>query len=101
MSATTTALATYASAHGSTRGVAERIAARLEGSGINATCLPVSRVKGVRRFDVVMVGSATHNRAWMPDASWFVRSRADEFADKDVWLFSVGMPGALTPVLRK
>ena len=94
-------LVTYVSPHGSTRGVAERIATRLREGGCAADCLPVHEIQSIAEYDGFVVGSAIHDQAWLTEASQFVSTRAAEFVLKPVWLYSVGMPGALARPLRK
>lgn len=94
-------LVTYVSPHGSTRGIAERIATRLRDRGLLVDCLPIHETQAMADYDAVVVGSAIHGQAWLPEASQFLFTHADELVAKPVWLFSVGMPGALARPLRK
>ncbi|GAA3388182.1 flavodoxin domain-containing protein [Streptomyces roseoviridis] len=87
-------LVAHAGVHGSTRSIAERIAARLQEQGARVGVLPVEEVGDPGEYDVVVVGSAVHDMAWLPEALSFVRAGADLLAARDVWLFSVGMPAA-------
>jgi menaquinone-dependent protoporphyrinogen oxidase len=96
-----TVLVAYATAHGSTRGIAERITARLGQRHLVAQARPVSEVESVVAYDGVVVGSAIHGQAWLPEAVRFMRSNATALAARPVWLFSVGMPGALARPLRR
>ena len=43
----------------------------------------------------MVLGSAIHNGAWLPEATEVVRANAEVLAAKPVWLFSVGMVAAL------
>src|SRR6478752_6918190 len=90
-----TVLVAYATAHGSTRGIAERITARLGERHVAAQARPVSEIESVFDDDGVVVGSAIHGQAWLPEAVRFMRNNATTLAARPVWLFSVGMPGAL------
>lgn len=96
-----TVLVAYASVHGSTRGIAERIASRLAEHGVEAECLSVDQVKAVDAYDSAVVGSAIHSQAWLPEARQFVTDNAAALWARPVWLFSVGMPGALGRPLRR
>lgn len=89
------ALVAYASVHGSTRSIAERIAARLHEQGAQVEVLSAECVDDPDEYDVFVVGSAVHDMAWLPQALDFVHHNAPLLARRDVWLFSVGMPGAL------
>lgn len=91
----------YATAHASTREIAERIATRLRGCGAEVLCAAVRDAPPVAAVDAVVVGSAIHNAAWLPEADAFMRRGAAELATRPVWLFSVGMPDALARPLRR
>lgn len=96
-----TVLVTYASAMGSTREVAERIASRLEAALGGVECRTVDDVESVAGFDAVVVGSAIHNQAWLPPASRFFAREAAELARRPVWAFSIGMADALPAAFRR
>jgi menaquinone-dependent protoporphyrinogen oxidase len=87
------ALIAYASAHGSTRGIAERIAALLRERGIDATATPVTDVDDVSAYDAFVIGSAIHGQRWLPEATAFVERHAAALAPRPVWLFSVSSVG--------
>jgi menaquinone-dependent protoporphyrinogen oxidase len=98
----------YASAHGSTRGIAERIAAQLGENGFAVAIRPVDEIDDVNEFDAVVVGSAIHDGAWLPEGSDFVHRHLTALATRPLWLFSVGLvgdsssafPGAVAAQLR-
>ena len=94
-------LVTYVSPHGSTRGIAERIATRLRENALSVTCAPIHGAPALSEYDAVVVGSAIHDQAWLPEASRFLSTHADELVVRPVWLYSVGMPGALPRPFRK
>jgi menaquinone-dependent protoporphyrinogen oxidase len=85
----------YASVNGSTRSIAERIAARLEEQGVRVETLPAEAVGDPDGYDVFVVGSAVHDMAWLPPALTFVHRNTRLLVQRGVWLFSVGMPAAL------
>lgn len=91
----------YASAQGSTREIAERLATRLRDRGAEVDCAALQDGPVVERYDAVVVGSAIQNAAWLPEADSFVRREAAKLARRPVWLFSVGMPAALGRILRR
>lgn len=91
--ASSSVLVAYASAHGSTKGVAERIAARLSEHGAHVEARPVDEVGDVEAYDNVVIGSAVYGQSWIPEATEFVRRNADGLAARRVWLFSVGSFG--------
>lgn len=88
----------YATAHGSTTGIAERIGAKFEQEGLSATVCPVSQIGAVNDYDAVVLGSAIHNQRWLPEAAALVRRESSTLAAVPVWLFSVSSVGAQTSV---
>jgi menaquinone-dependent protoporphyrinogen oxidase len=52
-------------------------------------------------YDAIVIGIAIHGRAWLAEASQFLSTHADELVVRPVWLYSVGMPGALARLLRR
>lgn len=90
-----TILVAYASAHGSTRSIAERIGAVLAESGERVEIRTMSRVSNAEVYKAFVLGSAVHSRVWLPEAAAFLERERDVLAERPVWLFSVGMPAAL------
>jgi menaquinone-dependent protoporphyrinogen oxidase len=86
-------LVAYASRHGSTRGIGERIAQRLAASGLPVEALPVEAVRDVRAYDAVVLGSALYMFHWLREASSFARRNSAALAGTPVWLFSSGPLG--------
>jgi menaquinone-dependent protoporphyrinogen oxidase len=66
-------LVAYASRHGSTAGIADRIAAGLQAAGVSAEAVAVSEVGDVERYDAFVVGSAAYLFHWLKDATRFVK----------------------------
>lgn len=99
-------LVCYASAAGSTRGIAERIAHRLrheldgyQPDQCEVTCQPVGPDLDPAKFAALIVGSAVHNMAWLPEAISFL-SRLPAHSAPPVWTFSVGSVEPRGPVTR-
>jgi menaquinone-dependent protoporphyrinogen oxidase len=88
-----TVLVAFASAHGSTQGVADRIAARLRERGVQVVSRPVDDISDLGPYDAVILGSAVYSQSWIQTASSFLREHADALARRRVWLFSVGSFG--------
>ncbi len=88
-------LVAYASRHGSTASIAERIAGRLRSAGDDVDCRPMDEVTDLSGYDAVILGSALHDQAWLPEAMTFLARFADRLGPLPVWLFTVGMPEAL------
>jgi menaquinone-dependent protoporphyrinogen oxidase len=91
-------LVAHASAYGSTRGVAARLADRLRSHGLEVDLRPVDEVTALDDYEAVVVGSAIHSRAWLPQASAFVESNASALGRRAVWMFSVSSVGETTSV---
>lgn len=88
-------LVTYAGVHGSTRSIAQRVAARLAEGPLHADCRDVEEVSGPLDHDAFVIGSAVHDMHWLPAALAFTREHTDTLRHRPVWIFSVGMPAAL------
>jgi menaquinone-dependent protoporphyrinogen oxidase len=94
-------LVAYASVHGSTAEIAEHIAGFLTDSGCRAVAVAADNVLDIVSYEAVIAGSAIHDQKWLPAATRFLEHHATELAGRPVWLFSVGMPDAVAPWLRK
>ena len=89
-------LVTYASKHGATRGIAERIGNKLRELGQDAVVLPIAVVEdvAVSSYDAFVIGGAAYYFHWMKEAASFVRHNRDLLAQRPVWLFSSGPLGS-------
>ena len=96
-----TVLVAYASALGSTREIAQRVASRMAGALDEVDCRSVDDVESLAGYEAVVVGSAIHNQAWLPPALRFFTRHAAELARRPVWAFSVGMVDGLPKPFRK
>jgi menaquinone-dependent protoporphyrinogen oxidase len=94
-------LVAYASRHGSTAGVAQRIAARLEAAGHRPEVHDVRAAGGLPEYDAVVFGSPVYDQRWLPEAQGFVRDREDWLSRRPVWLFSVGTFGDRKPLIGR
>jgi flavodoxin len=86
-------LVVHASRHGSTAGIAERIAAGLQAAGLSAEAVAVSQVGDVARYDAFVIGSAAYLFHWLKDATRFVKRHRAVLETRPVWLFSSGPLG--------
>ena len=89
-------LVAYASRHGATRGIAERIHQTLERAGYDVTLKPVEEVGAVDEYDGFVIGGAAYVSHWMKEATTFVRRNRVLLASRPVWLFSSGPIGTDT-----
>src|SRR5687767_8625012 len=96
----TRVLVGYATAAGSTAGIAERIAATLRQTGADVTCRPVGPDLEPAGFDALVVGSAVHNMAWLRPALDFL-GRIPVDGDHPTWCFSVGGVAPDGPLTRR
>jgi menaquinone-dependent protoporphyrinogen oxidase len=87
-------LVAYATRHGATQGIAERIAETLRAAGLDAELLPVKAAGDVARYDAYVIGSAVYMFHWMKEAAKFVRRNQSTLAGRPVWLFSSGPLGS-------
>ncbi len=82
----------HAGEHGSTRGIAERIAATLTEQGLQADLTDLADERtAAPDHDGCVLGSAVHNGRWMPAAAEYVRRYTPELARRPLWLYSVGL----------
>lgn len=86
-------LVAYASRHGATRGIAERIALTLQKAGLQVTCRPVGEVERIDGYDAFVIGSAAYMYHWLKEARAFVRRHRAVLGSRPVWLFSSGPLG--------
>ncbi len=88
-----TVLVAYASRHGATEGIAERIAARLRLDGLAVEAVPAATVRDASAYDAFVVGSAAYMFHWLTDAVRFVKRNRATLAARPVWIFSSGPLG--------
>jgi menaquinone-dependent protoporphyrinogen oxidase len=93
-----TVLVAHASAHGSTKQVAERIAERLRTSGAEVDLLAADDVEDASTYTAVVLGSAVHNGRWLTPASALLE-RIGERPRAPLWLFSVCTVGETSSFL--
>jgi menaquinone-dependent protoporphyrinogen oxidase len=91
----------YATAHGSTREIAQHLAARLTACGMDARARPVDGVGDADMCEAFVLGSVIHGKAWLESAKDFVRHNSDPLRFRPVWMFSVGMPDAMRGLWKR
>ncbi len=92
------ALVAFASKHGATAEIAERIGQVLRQAGLPVDVLPVERVGDLALYQAVVLGSAVYAGQWRKEAIRFLEAREAELAQRAVWLFSSGPTGEGDPV---
>lgn len=85
----------YASEHGSTREIAERIADRLRERGHTVEARPLAGAPAADGYGAAILGSAVHGGSWLPDASAYLRANTVPLGGMPVWLFSAGLARVL------
>jgi menaquinone-dependent protoporphyrinogen oxidase len=89
-------LVAYATRHGATQGIAERIAARLRSHGLDVELRPAGEVRDASRYDAFVVGGAAYMFHWLKDATSFVEHNRAALGRRPTWLFSSGPTGTDT-----
>lgn len=86
-------LVAYATRHGATAGIAERIAAGLTQAGLSAEARPVEDIRDIEPYDAVVLGGAAYMAHWLKPVVTFCRRHRAQLAARPVWLFSSGPLG--------
>jgi len=94
-------LVVWASQHGATREIGERIGARLRAAGHTVDLRSVTTTPDVWGYDAFVVGSAVYMGRWRKEAMAFVRERRESLAARPTWLYSSGpLVDPVDPELR-
>ena len=91
-------LVTYASKHGATAEVAEKVGAVISNEGVDVDIFPVGEVISLEPYHTVVMGNAVYIGNWRKEAIHFLKEHAAELAEKNTWLFSTGPTGEGDPV---
>jgi menaquinone-dependent protoporphyrinogen oxidase len=83
-------LVAYASKHGSTQEVAERIALTLRLHGLKAEERPAAEVKDVSDYGSVVLGGSIYMGRWHEDARRFLKRHRQVLAELPVAIFALG-----------
>jgi menaquinone-dependent protoporphyrinogen oxidase len=86
-------LIAYASKHGATREIAERVGRVLQAQGCESEVVDVTTVGTLAPYDAVVICSAVYYGHWMKAAAEFVRAHLGHLATSPVWLCSSGALG--------
>jgi menaquinone-dependent protoporphyrinogen oxidase len=87
-------LVVYATRHGATGGIAERIAARLRQHDLEVALWAADQAPTPDGFDAVVVGGAAYLGHWLPEAATYVERNRDALVRRPTWLFSSGPVGS-------
>jgi menaquinone-dependent protoporphyrinogen oxidase len=89
------ALVVYASRHGSTAEIAERIGDVLRRHDIDVEVADVRNEPDPAGFDACIVGSGVYIGSWLKEGTEYLQHHASTLASRPVWLFSSGpLPGS-------
>ncbi len=91
-----TVLVAYASKHGATLEIADRIAATLTAAGQPAEARPTENATDLAGYDAFVIGAAAYYGHWLKPATEFIRAHKALLVDRPVWLFSSGPLGTET-----
>jgi menaquinone-dependent protoporphyrinogen oxidase len=83
-------LVAYATKHGGTAEIAERIWEVLRQAGLRTDVLPADRVSDLSSYEAVVLGSGVYIGRWRKEAARFLKANEQLLAERPVWLFSSG-----------
>jgi menaquinone-dependent protoporphyrinogen oxidase len=83
-------LVAYATKHGSTREVADSVAATLQEQGLDVETLPAAQVDDLSHHDGVVLGGSLYMGRWHPDALDFLKRNRAALATQPVAVFALG-----------
>lgn len=91
-------LVTYASKHGATAEIAERIGAVLRQRGMEVDVIAIDRAAPLAGYAAVVLGVALYMGSWRKEAVRFLKQKEAELSGKPFWLFLSGPSGVGDPV---
>jgi menaquinone-dependent protoporphyrinogen oxidase len=87
-------LVTYASRHGATKGIAERIGERLAERSFEVEVKPINEAGDLPGYyDAFVIGSAVYMSHWLKEITQWMRRHSNILLGRPVWLFSSGPLG--------
>jgi menaquinone-dependent protoporphyrinogen oxidase len=91
----TRVLIVYASRHGGSAGIADRIGETLQAEGFEVLVRSASKMPSPDSFDGCVVGAGVYMGSWVKEGTNYLARFADSLALRPVWLFSSGpLPGS-------
>lgn len=91
-------LVAYASKHGATKEIAERIGDVLRKRGYMAEVKPAQAVSDLGDYRIVIVGAALYIGRWQKEAVTFLKRFEEKLHDTPTWMFVSGPTGEEDPV---
>jgi menaquinone-dependent protoporphyrinogen oxidase len=92
-----TILVAYASKHGMTAEIAEKIGKTLRQPGWQVDVMPVNRVKDPAKYKAFVLGSAIYIAMWRKEMITFLQRNENLLSERPVWVFSSGPMGEGDP----
>ena len=83
-------LVAYASKHGSTREIAERICETIQSTGLRAHLRPAMGADDLEGYGAVVLGGSIYRGRWHRQAHRFLRRHEDALADRPIAVFGSG-----------
>ena len=88
-------LIVYASRHGSTAGIAERLGMVLRARHVDAVVTTAAEMTDPASFDACVIGAGVYMGSWVREGTDYLARYAATLATRPVWLFSSGpLPGS-------
>jgi menaquinone-dependent protoporphyrinogen oxidase len=91
-------LVAYATKHGATQEIAEKIGEVFRQEGLQADVLPADKAGDPGAYQAVVLGSAVYIGQWRKEAAKFLEANEAALTSKPVWIFSSGPTGEGDPV---
>jgi menaquinone-dependent protoporphyrinogen oxidase len=83
----------YATRYGSTREVAEQVAATLREKGLEVDVQPARQVRAVDEYRAVVLGAPLYIGRWLKDARRFLTQHQEALQERPMAIFSLGPTG--------
>ena len=86
-------LVTFATKHGATAEIAEKIGEILNENSLHADVMDINQVRNLESYSAIIVGSPVYYGDWRYDVVNFLEENLEILKTQDVWIFSSGPTG--------
>lgn len=86
-------LVTYATKHGATAEIAEKISEVLAENGLAVDVMEIKKVDNLTPYEAIVVGSSIYFSDWHKDMVNFLKENEELLIKREVWIFSSGPTG--------